>query len=122
MSNRCGYCKNYMNGIGRCKFCNFEYDEYYTNDDWDILDLDEDYEWSHLQILNRIHAKGLPCLFADIWCDNNMAWLVGCNVFTSKIAEVLGVHEECVYNSSDQAFIIINLYQEKCIRKKEGIL
>ena len=116
---KCEYCANYLEGIDSCKFCHFEYDTFYTRDDWDILNLDDDYEWSHIQILNRLHSKGLPCLFADILCENNIAWLVGCNVFSSKLAEVLGVHEECIYNQADQSFVVINLYQEKCIRKKE---
>ena len=116
---KCEYCANYMRGISECKFCHFEYDEYYVSDDWDILNLDDDYEWSHLQILTRIHAKGLPCLFADIWSDDNIAWLVGCNVFTDKIADVLGIHSDCVYNQGDQSFIVINLLLEKCIRKLE---
>ena len=116
---KCEYCANYMSGIDECKFCHFEYDEWYVEDDFDILNLDDDYEWSHLQILNRIHAKKLPCIFADMWSDDNLAWLVGCNVFTGKIADVLGVHSECVYNQSDQSFIVINLFMEKCIRRLE---
>ena len=118
-NSKCNYCANYLDNLGECKFCHFEYDDFYTRDDWDILDLDDDIEWSHLQILYRLHSKGLPCLFADIWSDKNIAWLVGCNVFSWKIAEVLNVHEECIYNHSDQAFIFLNLYQEKCIRKEE---
>ena len=120
MQEKCNYCANYMYNVDRCKFCHFEYeDDWYTMDDWDVLNLDDDYEWSHLQILYRLHAKNLPCSFVDLWSDNNLAILLGCNVFTSKIADVLGVHEECIYNWSDQAMIIVNLYQEKCIRKKE---
>ena len=120
MNDKCRFCKNYLYGVDRCKFCHFEYeDEYYTRDDFDVLNLDEDYEWIHLQILNRFHALNLPCSFADIWSDNNIIILLGCNVFTSKIAEVLGVHEECIYNWSDQAMVVINTYMEKCIREKE---
>lgn len=117
---KCGYCANFMYNINRCKFCHFEPVEYYSRDNFDILELDEDYEWVHLQILYRLHSKNLPCSFADIWTDNNIAILMGCNVQTWKIAKVLGVHEECIYNWSDQAMIIINLYMEKCIRKKEA--
>ena len=116
---KCNYCKNKLIELDTCKFCHFEPEDYYTRDDWDILNLDDDYEWGHLQILYRLHAKGLPCLFADTWLDNNIAWLIGCNVFTSKLAEVLGVHVECIYNQSDQSFVIINLFQEKCIRMIE---
>lgn len=108
-----------MYGLDSCKFCHFEYDEFYTRDDWDIFELDDDEEWSHLQVLKRLHSKNLPCLFVDMWTDNNMLVLIGCNVFSNKLAEVLGVHEECIYNESDQAFVIINLYQEKCLRKEK---
>ena len=118
---KCNFCKNYMEGIDSCKFCHFEGDEFYMRDDWDILNLDNEEEWTHIQILNRLHSKGLPCIFADIWANNNLAFLVGCNVFSNKLAEVLGVHEECIYNEHDQAFVIINLYQEKCLRKEEAI-
>lgn len=110
-----------MYGLDSCKFCHFEYDEFYTRDDWDIFKLDDDEEWSHLQVLKRLHSKNLPCLFVDMWTDNNMMVLIGCNVFSNKLAEVLGVHEECIYNESDQAFVIINLYQEKCLRKEKAI-
>ena len=121
---RCDYCKNYVYGGLEyederiCKFCDFEYDEFYTRSDWDILNLDCDIEWNHIQILNRLHANGLPCLFADIWSSNNIAYLVGCNVYSWKIAQVLGIHEECIYNDLDKGFVILNLYQEKCMREK----
>ncbi len=114
---RCKYCKNFIDESRVCEYCKFEYDEYYTKEDWDILDLDEDYEWKHLQILNRFHSLGLPCMFADMWSDDNLVILVGCNVYPNKIANALGVHEECIYCELDQAFVIVNLYQEKCIRK-----
>lgn len=114
---KCNYCKNFVNDDEVCKYCNFECDEYYTKDDWDILDLDDDYEWKHLQILYRFHSLGLPCIFVDMWIDDNIAILVGCNVNSNKIANVLGIHEECVYNEHDQSFVVLNLFQEKCIRK-----
>lgn len=119
---KCRVCEHYYGGLDTCKFCSFEWATEYPpcNDwEWDILNLDDDIEWSHIQILDRLHYKGLPCLFADMWSNNNIVLLVGCNVFTSRIAEVLGVHEECVYNWSDQSFVIINTYQERCIRKEE---
>lgn len=119
---KCRICENYLQGLDTCKFCSFELSTEYPpcTDDFDILNLDDDIEWSFIQILDRLHSKGLPCVFADMWSDNNIVILVGCNVFTSKIAEVLGVHEECVYNWTDQAMVVINLYQEKCIREKEN--
>ena len=119
---KCRICENYLVGLDTCKFCSFELCDDYppcNDDEFDILDLNDDVEWSHLQILDRLHSKGLSCSFADIWSDNNIAMLLGCNVFTSKIAEVLGVHEESIYNWTDQAMIIINLYQERCVRENE---
>ena len=112
---KCDYCKNKLKGLDICKFCHFEMEDLYTDDEWDILNLDDDVEWSFIQILNRIHSKNLPCLAVDVFGED-IIYLVGCNVFTSKIAEVLGVHEECICNQSDQAFIIINLFKEKYLR------
>lgn len=102
----------------KCKYCNFEYDEElpYHKDDWNILDLDDDFEWSHLQILYRLHMKKVPCLAVDIWADNNMAVLVGCNAFPSKIASALNIHEDVIYVCGDTTMVIINLYMEKSLR------
>ena len=84
--------------------------------DWDILDLDEDGDWYHFQILERLNSQGVECLFADIWTDNNIAFLIGCNERDGKIADVLGIHRECVYNDFEHSFVILNLFQEKCLR------
>lgn len=112
---KCNYCANYMGELERCKYCSFEYSEEYTRDDWDILDLDEELEWNHLQILYRLWAEDVECLFADIFNDD-VAFLVGCNADSWKIAEVLGLHQECVYNDFTHQLIILNLFQEKCMR------
>lgn len=114
----CNYCENFYDGIDRCKYCHFEPEDYFVRDDWDILDLDLDYDWAHLQILYRLHAKDLPCLTTDLW-GMDVGILVGCSVYTWKIAEVLGMHEEAIYNDLDKGFIILNLYQEKHIREQE---
>ena len=29
--DKCRFCANYLNGVGECKFCSFEYDEEYIN-------------------------------------------------------------------------------------------
>ena len=116
---KCNICKNYLAGEEECKFCQFEYDEDlpWTNDDkWDIFNLDDDYEWAHLQILYRLHAKGINCLRADIWTDNNMAYLFLSDTNSNKIANALGVHEEVVYNQDFEGLVIINLFQEKYLR------
>ena len=113
---RCKYCQNYLSKLGRCKFCHFEYEE---SDDWDILDLDECDGWEHEQILNRLHSQGIDCVVADIYFDKNMAYLVGCFADTYKIAKVLGLHKESVYGNNDNGIVLLNLFQEKCIRKRE---
>lgn len=107
----------------KCSHCQFEYDEEtlpYHKDDWDIFNLDDDFEWSHLQILHRLHVKGVPCITADIWTDNNIAILTGCNAFPSKIASALNIHEETVYVWNDTTMVVINLYMEKCLRQKNA--
>ena len=119
MNNRkCGYCANWTGK--ECCNCQFKYNEYYTGDEWDILNLNEEEGWEHLQILNRLHSQGIECLFADIWTHDNIAFLVGCNADDNKIARVLGVHEVCIYNDFEHSFVIINLFQEKYIRRKEN--
>ena len=117
MMNKCNICDNYLRGIKRCKFCNFEYatEVPWTDDSWDILDLDDDIEWSHLQIMYRLKAKGIECVKADIWFDENIAVVVGANANTYNVAKALGVHERCIY-TDEFGIKIINLYQEKAIR------
>ena len=118
--DKCRYCENYYEGLDRCRFCIFEYsnDKYLQSiksDDWDIFNLDEN-EWEHLQILDRLYSKDIQCYQADIWWDNNMAYLLGCRASTDKIAKALNLHEEVVYNDGEQDFILLNLFQEKYIR------
>ena len=112
-----------MDNVERCKFCHFEYCEdkyfqYIKSDDWDIFNLDEN-EWEHLQILDRLYSKDIQCYQADIWWDNNMAYLLGCRASTDEIAKALNLHPEVVYNDGEQDFIFLNLFQEKYLR---GIL
>ena len=70
MTKKCDICSNFLHGIDRCKFCNFEFDESlpWTDDsEWDILNLDfDETEWPHLQLMYRLKAKGIDCLFAVI--------------------------------------------------------
>jgi hypothetical protein len=118
MRTKCNICSNYLNGVDRCKYCEFEYDEEYNpcrDDDWDILDLDDNEEWSHLQIMDRLLYKGIKCYEADIWWNRNMAYLLGCDGKDHEIASALGIHEEIISNSCD-GLIILNLFQEKYLR------
>ena len=130
MRNKCRLCKHYIFDPTKaygdtdyhiCEHCNFEYDESlpYDNDDWDIFELDDDFEWSHLQILDRLDRQGVPCIATDIWTDNNLAILTGCTAFQHKIAKALNIHEEVIYVVGDTTMVIINLYMEKCLREKD---
>ncbi len=115
---KCEYCKNNIiseNNTITCKFCDFEYEPYYIRDDWDILEIDDDYEWSHLQLLYRLHSKGVECIRADIWYDKNMAYVLGAKDSKNVVARVLGVHSECVYDNGE-GLMILNLFQEKYLR------
>lgn len=112
-----------MQGLDTCKFCNFEYDEMYNpykSDDWDILKLNDDVEWSHIQILDRLHDKNIECLFADIWSDESVALLVGCKGSADEVAKALNIHKECIYNDYEHGMMILNLFEEKVIRMMEN--
>lgn len=116
---KCNICKKYDFNTEQCSECTFEYDEdlYWNNDDeWDILNLDDDLEWGHLQLQYRLDSKDIQCLYTDMWTDNNLAYIIGCNERTYKIADALHVHEECIYNDSEKGWIIINLFMEKYLR------
>ena len=104
-----------MEGVGTCKFCSFEYEESYSRDDWDIFELDWERE-CHNDILYRLWAKKIECLFADIWWNNDVAYLLGCFASTSSIARALNIHEESVYGNLDNGLVILNLYQERHLR------
>lgn len=114
---KCHICDNYMSGIQKCKFCHFEWatELPWTDDDWDILNIDDEIEWSHLQIMYRLKAKGIECIRADIWFDNNIAVIIGANANNYNVAKALGVDKRCIY-ADEFGMKIINLYQEKAIR------
>ena len=115
---KCSFCKNYDMINKQCKDCNFEYDDDFRleSDDWSIFDLDDDLEWSHLQIQYRLKAKGIDCLYADIWYDNNLAYIIGAKGEKQSIARALNVNQECVYDTVEYGLIIINLFMEKYLR------
>ena len=116
MMDKCRFCANFLNGVGECKFCSFEYDEEYINDNWDIFELDWEMD-IHKNILYRLWAKGIECLFADIW-DWNTAYLVGCYSHTGNIADALNLHRDSVYGNTENGIVILNLLQEKMLRNE----
>jgi len=116
---RCNYCTETTNDGSDCPHCQFKYDEDYfpyKSDEWNILELDDDLEWSHLQILYRLHLYGIECLRADIFTNENIGILIGVKSDKSTVAKVLGIHEECIYCEWDEPFWILNLFQEKYLR------
>ena len=117
--SRCRVCENYLHGAEVCKYCHFEWSIKYPacNDNWDILDLEEEYEHGHLQLMDRLFSNNIECLYADMWCDDSIAFILGCNAKTYDIAKAFGVSENSVYNDYEHSFVIINLYQEKFIRR-----
>ena len=113
---RCEYCANYMIGIDRCKYCNFEYDERITSDDWDIFNLNEDDGWDYMQILYRLHSQGIKCVSVDTYFDENVAFIIGCFASSSKIANALNLDIKSIYGNNDYGVVILNLYKEKAYR------
>ena len=73
-------------------------------------------EWSHLQLQYRLQTKNIECLFADIWSDNNIAFIIGCKANSSRVANALNIHEEAIYDDFEHSFMIINLFMEKYLR------
>lgn len=116
--SRCGFCKNYNYHSKECNFCSFEYEEAFhlESDDWSIFGLDDDLEWSHLQIMYRLKAKGIECLSADIWFDENLAIVIGADASAVDVANALNVSEKVVYDVGLKPLYIINLFEEKYLR------
>lgn len=115
----CEVCKKYDFNKSKCSICEFDFDEkLYWNDDkeWDILNLDDDYEWGHLQIMYRLKSKNIDCLNTDIWWDNNLAYIIGAKASVKEVAMALGVHQEVIYDAGEFPLLIINLFQEKYLR------
>lgn len=117
--NKCRVCENYLRGVDTCKFCHFEWAlEYPPTDDygWDVLDLDDDVEWSFLQIMDRLHYKGIDVLQVINWFDDNVIILIGVKDYADKVARALGVHEDCIVSDLDLGIMVINLFKEKWLR------
>ena len=117
--NRCHICENYLHGIERCKYCSFEYDDNlpWTNDvDWDIFEIDDDVEWSFLQIQYRLKSKGIDVLQVLNWGDDDSIVLTGVRAYPEKVAKALGVNTECIVSDSDVGIMVVNLFKEKVMR------
>ena len=118
----CDYCTNYLSELDTCKYCSFESDDekirnqIHKANHFNIFELNDDEEWSHIQILNHLHNQGIECLFVDIWTNDNIAWIIGCTSPIEHIARALGIHKECIYPDWDHGMIILNLFQEKYLR------
>ena len=109
-----------MQGLDTCKFCNFEFDESfepYKSDDWDILHLDdENGDWLHHQIRDRLYFKNIECLFVDIWDCNSIAFIIGCTGSVDDVARALNIHKSSIYDDFEHSLMIINLFEEKLKR------
>ena len=97
--------------------------------EFDILKLDdeEDFcaEWSHKKISKRLHNHGVDHIFVDMWGCDEIAFILGINgnfdIIVNKVAEVLGIHKECIYYDYEHCFMILNLFQEKTLRCRENV-
>ena len=118
---KCHICSNYLHGIERCKYCSFEYDNSlpWTDPvDWDVLSIDDDVEWSFLQIMYRLKSRNIDCLQVFNWFDGDDILITGIReMYPDLIAKALGVHKECISLDSDVGICIVNLFMEKCLRK-----
>ena len=118
--HKCHICSNYLHGIERCKYCSFEFDDDlpWTNDrEWDIFEIDDDEEWSFLQIQYRLKSKGIDVLQVYNWYpDDNAMVLVGVRAYPDRVARALGVHQECIVSDLDVGIMVINLYMERHLR------
>ena len=87
--------------------------------DWDILRLPEEEGWEHLQILDRLHSKGIECFFVDMWM-NDVVFIIGCHPGggngARNVADALNVPIDIIYFDYEHSFVFINLYQLKAIR------
>lgn len=87
--------------------------------DWDILNLDEDYGWGHLQILDRLHHYGIDCYFVDMWVDDIViisGYRPSRRGYGDDIADALNIPMDIIYSDPEHSFVIINLFELKAMR------
>ena len=118
--DKCHNCENYLHGLERCKFCSYQFDDslaWNDNSKWDIFEIDDEIEWSFLQIQYRLKAHGIDCLEVINWCPNdNVIVIFGVKSYPEKVAEVLGVHRDSIVSDSEIGIMVINLFMEKYFR------
>ena len=83
---------------------------------WDVLNLDEEAEWTYIQIQNRLHEKGIGVLLVLDWIDDNVIVLIGCKAGSDVVAEALGVHEDSIASDVEIGISVVNLFKEKYLR------
>ena len=85
--------------------------------DWDIFELDDEGEWSFLQIQYRLKDYGIDCLQVLNWFpDDNSIVLMGVRGYPERVAKALGVHMDSIVSDSDVGIMVINLFKEKYLR------
>ena len=120
MVKKCHICSNYNHIHEECSNCKFEYDDNlpWTNDDsWDIFKINDDEEWSHLQIMYRLKKFDIDVLQVYNWVpDDNSIVLVGVRAYPERVARALGVDMESIVSDLDAGIMVINLFKERYLR------
>ena len=117
--NKCRVCDHYINSEDTCEFCDFKWSTEYSpwTDDWDIINIDDDVEWSFLQIMYRLKAFNVDCLQVFNWFEGDAILITGIReMYPDRIAKALGVHKECISLDADIGICVVNLFMEKALR------
>lgn len=116
---KCRVCKHYISEDEGCTKCEFDWSDEYPpvlDDEWDIFNIDDDVEWSFLQIQDRLKYKGIDCLQVLNWYDGNAIVLIGVKAYGERVAKALGMHSECISEDSEIGIMVVNLFKEKWLR------
>lgn len=116
---KCRICEHYISEEQGCTKCMFEWASEYppvNDDEWDIFELDDDLEWSFLQIQDRLRFKGIECPIVYNWFDGDIILLFGCNTYKERIARALGVDKSVLLQDTEIGVTVVNLFKEKYLR------
>ena len=116
---KCRVCKHYISEDQGCTKCEFDWSDEYPpvlDDEWDIFNVDDDVEWSFLQIQDRLKYKGIDCLQVLNWYDGNAIVLIGVKAYGERVAKALGVNRECISEDLEIGIMVVNLFKEKWLR------